>query len=661
MPIAPTPDDAIPTPTSTRGRRTVPAMLGAILGVALMASIWSPPGALAAASGHAAGADTVLRDGYVYTVDPGDPVARALAIDQGEIVYVGGDAGAARFIGPDTKVIDLKGRMVMPGLIDAHLHEVMKPAQPTCDLEAKPLTTEEFRAKISACLQNPKLHTAIPGAKNDFLPVDNFYIQFLRPAGTEATKQLFAGLTDRPIVVETAITGHEILVNQAALDLAGITASTPDPEGGHIVHGADGQPNGLLTDLAMELVRKLVPPPPPITVQEESNLAAAKMKEFAREGVTTFFQAESSPEMMTAFALLRKENRLTARAHFAPLAAYAAGELKDPPKVYAKLEKLRRETEVQRQIPLQVRSWRPGKQQGRRLIAEPAVSVDAAKFYLDGVLQYPDQSAALFKPYLGTNGKPRTGPGARGDLFITDKVLDPVVLEFDRLGFQPHIHAIGDRAVHVALNAFQYAQNHDRKLAWASRPGIAHAELVDPRDYPRFKQFNVTAAMGLQWAKPAPDSTEAVKPYLGNRFNLYEPEQPITAAGGHVSMGSDCCLDPFAEWFDLEVSILREADWGPEFPEFAGKLNSLPGLSLAQAIRVVTVNGAYQLHQDATTGSLQKGKLADLVVLNQNIAKVPRDDISNTEPLLTMVGGKRVWVDPSMRSAWGGEQSWAGS
>lgn len=643
-------------------RRSVVSLLGAMIAVAaLTAAVWSPSAASSASAMPSGEADTVLRDGYVYTVDPGHPVAQALAIDHGEIVYVGGDRGVARFVGPETQVIDLHGRMVMPGLVDAHLHEVMKPAQPSCDLEAKPLTVAEFRSKITACLANRKLHTATPGAKDDFLPVTNFYIQFLRPAGTEATKQLFAGLTDRPIIVETAITGHEILVNQAALDLAGITASTPDPEGGHIVHGADGQPNGLLTDLAMELVRKLVPPPPPITVQEESNLAAAKMKEFAREGVTTFFNAQSSPEMLKAFALLRKENRLTARAHFAPLAAYAAGELKNPPKVYAELVKLRRETEVPRQIPLQVRSWRPGKQQGRKLIAEPAVSVDAAKFYLDGVLQFPDQSAALFKPYLGTNGKPRTGPGARGDLFITDKVLDSVLLEFDRLGFQPHVHAIGDRAVHVALNAFQYAQAHDRNLAWDSRPTIAHAELVDPRDYPRFKQFDVTASMGLQWAKPAPDSTEAVKPYLGNRFNLYEPEQPITAAGGRVSMGSDCCLDPFLPWFDLEVSILREADWGPEFPEFAGKLNSLRGLSLAQAIRVVTVNGAYQLHQDQTTGSLQKGKLADLVVLNQNIAKVPRDDISKTEPLLTMVGGKRVWVDPSMRSAWGGEQSWTGS
>jgi predicted amidohydrolase YtcJ len=167
--------------------------------------------------------------------------------------------------------------------------------------------------------------------------------------------------------------------------------------------------------------------------------------------------------------------------------------------------------------------------------------------------------------------------------------------------------------------------------------------------------------MGLQWAKPAPDSTEAVEPYLGSRFDLYEPEQPITKAGGTVTMGSDCCLDPFDEWFDLEVAVLREADWGPDFPQFAGKVNALPGLSLKDAIRVVTINGAYQLHQDHITGSLERGKLADLVVLNQNIKKISAEDISNTDPLMTMVGGKRVWVDPSVRDDFGDEEGWGGS
>jgi predicted amidohydrolase YtcJ len=220
------------------------------------------------------------------------------------------------------------------------------------------------------------------------------------------------------------------------------------------------------------------------------------------------------------------------------------------------------------------------------------------------------------------------------------------VVGLERRGFQAHIHAIGDRAVRTALDAFAAARKANGNRH--SHPTIAHAEVVSPADYKRFARYDVTASMGLQWAKPAPDSTDAVKPYMsGTRFDLYEPTAPITRAGGRVSLGSDCCLDPFDEWFDLEVAILREADWGPEFPQFAGKLNALPGLTLAQGIRAVTINAAYQMHQAKVTGSLEKGKLADLIVLDQNITKVPRDDISETDVLMTMVGGKEVWTDPA--------------
>jgi predicted amidohydrolase YtcJ len=598
----------------------------------------------AVAQARVRSADTVLRHGFIYTADRQSDVARAMAVRNGVIVYVGSDKRARAFVGRHTKVIDLHGRMVMPGLQDGHIHGVTNDPQKTCDLQAKPLTVDEFRARIRACLADPELHTSTPAARDDFLVASNFYIQFLRPPGTDATKALFDGLTDRPIIVHTAITGHEVVVNQAALDLAGIDRNTPDPEGGRIVHGPDGNPNGLLTDRAVDLVEGLVPPPPALTKQKEVDLAASRMKDFAREGVTSFFQPLASPDLIRTFYRLRQQHRLTARAHFAPLAGQNNGDLAHPKSLYARMQRLRKSVERPRQA-------------GPRLVAEPGVSVDAVKFFMDGVLQYPDQTAALFKPYLDEHGNPRQGPRARGDLFIQGKVLDPVVIAFMRRGFQPHIHAIGDRAVHVALNAFGAARKANRSLERRSRPTIAHAELVDRRDYARFGTLGVTASMGLQWAKPAPDSTEAVKPYLGSRFGLYEPEYPITKAGGRVSMGSDCCLDPFDEWFDLEAAILRKADWGPDFPEFAGRVNALPGLSLKDAIRVVTINGAYQMHQDRVTGSLERGKLADLVVLNQNIAKVRRDDISKTDPVMTMVGGKRVWVDPSVRRSWGREQT----
>jgi predicted amidohydrolase YtcJ len=584
------------------------------------------------------GADTVLRHGFVYTVDARDSVAQAVAIDDGKIVYVGSDAGAHRFIGKKTEVIDLKGRMVMPGLHEGHIHEISRSDQKACDLKAEPLTVEQFQSRVRACLADPELG----GEPGDFLVVTNLYMQFLRPAGTAPHKRMLDALdTERPIIVSAAVTGHTTLVNQKALDLAGITKDTPNPPAGRINHDKNGEPNGLLEDAAADLVTKLMPPPPPVSAKRAVELAALRMGDFSKEGITSFFVPGSDHGTIRTFQRLRDEGGLTARAHFALFTDI--GQLRKPEKLYKRLAQIREELERPGEIPLSVRSWRPGKQKGPRLVATPGVSVDGVKIFLDGIAQYPAQTAAMLKPYLDAKGKPRTGKSARGELYIDGKLLNPVVTELERRGYQSHIHAIGDRAVRTALDAFEAAREANPSIR--AHQTIAHAEVVDPADYKRFGTLDVIASMGLQWAKPAPDSTEAVKPYLGKRFDLYEPTKPITRAGGRVSLGIDCCLDPFKEWFDLEVSILREADWGKDFPQYAGKVNALPGLSVAEAIRAVTLNGAYQMHQEKVTGSIETGKLADLVVLNQNITKVPLDDISETKVLMTMVGGKKVWTD----------------
>jgi predicted amidohydrolase YtcJ len=609
--------------------------------VAAVAAALCVPAATGAGGKQLGPADTVLRNGFIYTVDDHDSVAQALAIDGGEIVYVGSNAGAGRFVGPDTEVIDLKGRMAMPGIHDGHIHDVMKRDQKTCDLKAAPLTVPEFQARVQACLDDPELGSE----PDDFLIVENLYMQFLRPAGTAPHKSMLDALaTSRPIVVYAAVTGHTILVNQIALDLAGITRDTPDPPGGRIDHDPDGEPNGLLQDTAWALVTDLIPPGPPLSFERQVELAGERMQEFSREGITTFFVPgfPAEPETIQTFQALQDEGGLTARAHFALLANVE--DFDNPSGLYSRVEQVRSELEHPDELPLSVRSWRPGSQSGPRLVAQPGVSIDGVKIFLDGIVQAPAQTAAMLEPYLDAQGNPRTDESARGELFVDPPVLSSVVTELERRGFQSHIHAVGDRAVRVALDAFQAARQANPAVR--SHPTIAHAEMVDPADYDRFGQYDVTASMGLQWAKPAPDSTEAVQPYVGSRWDHYEPTVPITRGGGRVSLGSDCCLDPFDEWFDLEVAILREADWGSEFPQFAGTLNALPGLSLRDGIRALTINGAYQMHQEKVSGSLEEGKLADLVVLDQNITEVPLDDISNTDVLLTMVGGKKVWVSP---------------
>ncbi len=520
-------------------------------------------GALAttATSAAAQRADTVLRNGFVYTVDDRDSVAQALAISDGEIVYVGSNRGARRFTGSGTRVIDLKGRMVMPGLHEGHIHDVERSDQKTCDLKADPLSMPELQARIQACLNDPAL-----GDGDDWLVVANLYMQFLKPSGTQPHKSILDAIpTQRPIAVSAAVTGHTTLVNSKALALAGITASTPNPEGGRIDHDPDGKPNGLLQDTAADPVFALIGEPPQPSPQRQVDLARLRMRDFNREGITTFMQPLASAATVRTFHRLSRAGKLTARAHFA--IGTELTEYKDQgtrAKLYRRIGDLRREVEARERLPLPVLSWRPGKQTGPRLVARPGVSVDAAKIFLDGIAQAPGQTAAMLEPYVDANGTPRTDPSARGELYVDNSTLDPTVIGLEKRGIQSHIHAIGDRAVRTALDAFSAARKANGNLR--SHPTIAHAEVVDPADYKRFKTLDVTASMGLQWAKPAPDSTDAVKPYLARRWDLYEPAEPITKAGGRVSLGSDCCLDPFDQWFGLEVLILREADWAPSSP-----------------------------------------------------------------------------------------------
>ncbi|WP_169808973.1 amidohydrolase family protein [Microtetraspora fusca] len=177
----------------------------------------------------------------------------------------------------------------------------------------------------------------------------------------------------------------------------------------------------------------------------------------------------------------------------------------------------------------------------------------------------------------------------------------------------------------------------------AVRPAIAHAELVDPADVPRFAKLNVTAAMGFHWAKPAPDSVESVKPYLGaRRWANYEPEGDIVRAGGRVSLGSDWPVDPLDEWTAIKTVLTRTAAPDSTYAK-EGAMTPHQRLTRAAAIRAVTYNGAYQLRQEAYTGSLEAGKFADLIVLDRNVMKVPAEQIAQTKVLLTMVGGKIVY------------------
>lgn len=560
-------------------------------------------------------ADLVLRNGYVYTADRHDSVRQAIAIRDGRIAFVGSDRAISAYIGKRTRVTDLRGRMVMPGLVDGHMHPLAGgEGLLKCSLNYLPLTIPEIKARIAKCLAD----TAAKGA-NAWLEVTAWYQEAMKPAGAKLTAADLDDLSPtRPIIVTSSFF-HSTVVNSVAVRIAGITVATPDPPDGSIDRDAAGNPTGLFNDGAQGLVSSKVPAPTPA---EEVDAAKAALKAMREQGVTSFLDAAAGPGNLKAFATVARSGGLTARAHFAPVVSVAAG--RNPSKAVATLRALRRTYD---QGPI---------------VARPKMTLRNAKFFMDGVQQFPAQTAGLLEPYLvnkGTADHPNWVPGpSRGPVYFQPKELDPLVAAVGAAGFDPHIHAIGDRAVRLTLDA--YAGLRKRVGHRDIRPAIAHTEMVDPADYGRFRRLGVIPVMSYQWAKPGPDSIEAQKDYLGfERWNRIEPEGSLMKARAPIAYGSDWPVDPLNEWFALQVGITRR---NPAGGTYAGKFNAQAVLPRKYALRSITARGSYELHQDQT-GVLAPGKLADVIVLDRNFLKIPASKIMDTKVLLTLVGGRAVY------------------
>ena len=565
-------------------------------------------------------ADSAYRNGFIYTVDAEDSVQQALAIRAGRIVYVGSDAGLVPYLGEHTSVIDLHGRMLMPGLVDGHMHpldggrDLLK-----CDLNYQQLRIEEMQTKIQSCLD--KTRGREPGG---WLEVVHWFQEGMVPAGTTATRATLDALkTRRPIFVLSSF-GHTGLANSRALALAGITAATADPLGGKIGRDSANNPSGILEeDAAYDLVKYRIPAP---TASRDVESAEAALEAMRQQGVTTLLDAQAKPPSLAAFASLEREGRLTARAHFALWITPLEG--RDPKKTMARMTALARRYD---QGPIEPR---------------PRLTVRNVKLFLDGVINAPAFTGAMLEPYFvaqgeGPNRRWVAGPNRGPDVYFPAPALRSVLIEAAAAGFEPHMHADGDRAVHEGLDGIQALRERfpDKDI----RAAIAHDEIVDPKDFARFKQWNAIPVLSFQWEKPAPDTIDGAHDYLGAaRFKYIEPAGVLAAAGARIAFGSDWPVDALHEWFALQVGVTRtnspQAD-----AKYAGRLSEDAGLSRAQVLRAATMNSSYELHQDLATGSLETGKLADLIVLDRNVLKIPAEEIAQVKVLQTVVGGRVVY------------------
>jgi predicted amidohydrolase YtcJ len=569
-------------------------------------------------------ADTVLRNGYVYTVDGQNSVQQAIAISGGKIVYVGSDAGVDGYIGKQTQLIDLAGRMLMPGFVDAHMHPGDGGrAMTLCDLKYQTMTRAQFQASIQACLDAEK-----DKGPDVWLEVGSWDRMGMTGLDGDADKSTLDALkTKRPIQVRST-DFHTVLTNSRGLELAGINKNTVDPEDGKYRRDSAGNPNGICEDGAAESLAAVVPP---ATDAEKLNQMRAALDAMRQQGITSFFDALAGPENGKAFTSLQKSGELSARALLAikldPAAAAA-----DPVKTIAEAKALASTYD-----------------QGDVKVA-PGVSMRHVKLFMDGIINAPADTGAMLTPYLhnsGTDKAPQWTPGKNlGELYFPPQVLNPLVLQAVKAGLDPHLHATGERAVRDALDSVAYVR---KELPGTDfRPAIAHAESVDPVDYARFKALDVTATMSFQWAQQAPSTIDGTSDHLGaERFERMEPSGSIAHAGGRVAFGSDWPVDPLDEFLALKVGVTRSGDpTNPHSygPKYAGRLNADPALSRAELLRSITLSAAEQLKLEAVLGSVEVGKFADLIVLDKNFMQVPEEELARNDVLLTLVGGKVVWA-----------------
>lgn len=365
---------------------------------------------------EAAGApDTLYINGYVYTVDSKDSVQEAVAVTDGRISYVGSSLGAKALAAPSTRVVDLQGRMLMPGLVDGHMHPLQGGAVLLkCDLNYERLTVAQFQERIQACLDHSKSKEP-----DQWLEVGNWFQQDMLPAGTELTHATLDVLTThRPIAVMSSF-GHSVLANTRALQLAHVDAKTRDPVGGKVQHDAQGQPSGILEDAAYDMVTRLIPQP-----TREENVAAARaaLDALRKQGITTFLDADAETIDIESFSAVQRAGGLTARGHFAPPIRPAADL--DPDKAVAAVKAIATKYDQGAAAPA------------------PGISVHNTKLFLDGVITAPAFTGAMLEPYL-TRGKDR-GPA----VYFPAPVLRALLLGLARNGLEPHMHADGDRAVH---------------------------------------------------------------------------------------------------------------------------------------------------------------------------------------------------------------------
>jgi len=534
-------------------------------------------------------ADLVFLNGGIYTVDADHNRAEAAAVSDQAFVAVGSNATIRPLIGPDTRVIDLTGRLALPGFHDAHVHAVDGGfSLMGCRLGAAE-SVEAIVETVSGCLAE---------SDGEWLEARAFELTLFGPQGPN--KSLLDAISrTRPIVV-WASDYHNVWVNSAALERSGITAGTPDPPGGVIERDADGAPSGTLREKAQDMLLAAMPKPSLEARIEALQKALLLLNSL---GITSYNEGWTKRDDYRAYQFLDRSGELSARVHTSLPYKTVFSDLQGD------------------------EFWKVLEERNR--FESDRVKNDGVKLFLDGVLE--GETAALIEPYLDADG-------ATGELLFDPGELNAAVTRFDALGLQVQMHAIGDRAVQAGLDAIAAARQQNG--ASDNRHHIVHLQLVDPDDIGRFAELDVTANFQALWAYPDEYITELNLPVLGaERVGRMYPIGSVLQAGGRIVGGSDWDVSSANPLDAIEVGVRRQdpdSDDGPV-------LNENERVSLETMIDAYTINAAWLMHHEDLTGSIEVGKRADVVVLDRDLFAIPATEINEAKVVLTLLDGAVIW------------------
>jgi predicted amidohydrolase YtcJ len=535
-------------------------------------------------------ADLALVGGSVLTIDPIGGRAAALAVRGGRIVAAGGNDEVREHIGPTTRVIELEGRTVLPGFQDAHVHPIGAGLEALrCSLHDRRGLDAYLAAVVEYAARRPDTEWITGGGWS----MDDF------PGGTPRAEDLDRVIPDRPAFLPNR-DGHGAWVNTLALERAGITAETPDPPDGRIERNADGSPSGTLHEGAADLVERLIPVD---TEAEMLDALAWAQAELHRLGITAWQDAWVLRDMIDVYRRFAEQGRLTARVIGAHWWDRTRG-------------------------PEQIEPWLGLREQG----TFGRFALTSVKLMLDGIVE--NFTAAMSAPYLDGAGNPTSNSGI--DFIAPDALVDAVT-RIDALGFQPHFHAIGDRAVHNALDAVAAARAANGPSD--TRPHVAHIQVIHPDDIGRFAPLGMIANAQPYWAVHEGQMDRLTVPYLGPERSTWQyPFGSLLRAGARLAMGSDWSVSTADPLRQIEVAVNRVSDLnrqrGPFLPD--------ERLTLDEALAAFTIGSAYVNHLERDTGTLEAGKLADLVVLDRNIHAPDAGPLGDARVIGTFVEGAAV-------------------